>query len=245
MAQIHLIGIRHSDRHGSRRLKSALEFEKPKILTFEGSADYSLEEALNTQNKKIIELFTMKNVSKKLIKEYLSMINQWLAFEEKGCLRYARENNIPIYFIDEPIWRQEHKGEMESKLRITLSTISSLETKRIEKMIKKQIGDTCQQDKRDDNYRLAHSIFNNKSYSKMNEQIILEQIDDGLKSGMFGRRDENMAKEIRALAINNNGAKIVHIGGLAHLLEDEKGETLYSRLKEEFNPTRATLLDYD
>lgn len=240
MAQIHLIGIRHSDRYGSRRLRAGLEFEKPKILTFEGSADYLLGDALHRQNQQIIELFTMKKVSKKLIREYSSMINGWLAFEEKACLKYARENNIPIYFIDEPIWRQEHKTEIDSNLSTKLSAMSNLETRIIEKMIKKQIEDICKQDKRDDAYRLAHSIFNNKPY--IDEQMILEQIEDSTLFG-FERRDEHMANEIRALAMNND-TKIVHVGGLAHLFEDEKGKTLYSRLKKEFSPTRATLLDY-
>ena len=246
MIKIHLIGTRHTDIYGCRRLKAALESEKPTILTFEGSADYSMEELLNQQTQKFIEVLSRKNVSKKLIKEYLRAVQGWMAFEERGCLKYASERQIPLYFVDEPSWRQQHLKKMELEFSAVLTNILDLETRKIERIIKRQIESISIQDKRDDIYRAAKPIFNPESGNNINKQIILEQICGSLKDmGLYGRRDEIMAKKIRELARNNTDAKIVHIGGLGHLLDDEEGKTLYSRLKEEFNPTRATLLDYD
>jgi hypothetical protein len=54
----------------------------------------------------------------------------------------------------------------------------------------------------------------------------------------IGDRDRRMAIEIRRLMSYRK--KVVHIGGWVHLVDDEEGETLYSRLKD-MRPERMVI----
>jgi hypothetical protein len=49
-----------------------------------------------------------------------------------------------------------------------------------------------------------------------------------------------MAKQIRHLLAERQGSHLVHIGGWVHLIEDERGETLYGLLRD-LNPVRELL----
>lgn len=236
-----LVGIIHSDYYGTRRLKNALEKEKPAIITIESCASHSLEKYQNSVLERFTEILMQKGLSKKLIKEYVNFNKVSLAFEEKGCSNYADEHHIPIHFVDENLSRHQYLKNIELEFEMALEKYSNLEKKVLEKIIKKRIDNTIDQYKKDDIYRVASSVF--KSHACLPEA--LEEIYIGLREkGVYGR-DELMAKRIRKIAGENLDANILHVGGLGHLFDDNEGKTLYSKLKEEFNPKRTTLLDYD
>jgi hypothetical protein len=56
----------------------------------------------------------------------------------------------------------------------------------------------------------------------------------------IGPRDYRLAREIRRRLKGSAGRHLVHIGGWVHLVEDERGKTLFSLL-EDLNPQRVLL----
>ena len=69
------------------------------------------------------------------------------------------------------------------------------------------------------------------------------ELETALKNGNVGYRDKVMANRIldiyRYLEPEDN---LVHVGGLAHMMKDENGKTLYEQLKS-FNPKVIPLLE--
>lgn len=49
-----------------------------------------------------------------------------------------------------------------------------------------------------------------------------------------------MAKRIRQISMNSPNSMITHICGFAHLFDDSKNETLYSKIKD-LNPERRLI----
>lgn len=268
MAQLYLIGTNHDDNKGPRRLGNALKAEQPEILTLELPIGYSIANE-DTYLEIVCEMFSKSGVKPELINRYARRTKRMDLFEVKSCLSYAKESKIPLYCVDDERLYSSRDNKYDKLLNYFLEQANPKANKkdledRINKLL--ELSSKKGQVKADFTYRAFGSIFDKETQSKKTLRFLKQAIfingsnykenkvllgyleQEAIKEFVTKRvmrRDETMAKRIAELARNNPDSKIVHVGGLAHLLEDGKGKTLYSRLKEEFNPTRKTLLDYD
>src|SRR3989338_3518841 len=238
VAEIYLIGTIHNDLNGPRRLRNALYAEQPAILTLEATQIF-----IDNEEKRVPNLVTdtlIRNKAAEQIISYFREKESISSYEYKISKEYAQEKGIPLHLIDDAesdIHRSKEGAaiNLEEKIKELEGVIPILNILPI-------IVETLRNEdlSRTNNlYKMVKIALGNK-YEKIFSHGFLEP-----GRHVFGKRDETMAKRLKELAAENKDAKIVHVGGLAHLLDDEKGETLYSRLKEELNPIRNALIDYD
>lgn len=236
MGGIYLIGTVHKDLNGPRRLKRALNQEQPAILTLEATQAFiELEE--KGESSHIIDTLAKNNASEQIV-SYFKEIDETANYEYKASKEYVQEKGIQLHLIDDAESdrlrsKYYNKTALEESMLNFEKVIPSLNIMQLNKFRMNKISII------DEFYRFIGLIWGGE-YELPFSRSFLES-----RRNQLGKRDETMANKLVELANNNKDAKIVHIGGLGHLLEDEKGETLYSRLKKEFNPIRATLLDYD
>lgn len=237
MMGIYLIGTVHKDLNGPRRLKGALHKEQPAILTLEATQAFiELEE--KGESSHIIDALARNNASEQIV-SYFREIAETANYECKISKEYVQEKRIPLHLIDDA---------ESDRLRSKYYNRTALEEKvhNFEKAIPGLNKDPMRLNELRENKILVIDRFYNfiKNLFGGEYELPFSRGFLGSRRDGLGKRDETMANKLRELANNNKDAKIVHVGGLGHLLDDEKGETLYSRLKGEFNPTRAVLLDY-
>lgn len=214
--------------------------EQPTILTLEITQTF-VDNEENRGPDPMVNSLIKNNAAEQIVSYFRELDLMW-NYEYKISKEYAQEKGIQLHLIDDAV-SDIHRSEQRIALKRNLEEMISefekmipmlnLFPKIIEDLRKKNVSKT------DSLYKIIKFAFG-RQYEQLYSKSILEP-----SRHVFGKRDETMAKKLKEFAAENKDAKIVHIGGMAHLLDDEKGETLYSRLKEEFNPTRVALLDYD
>ncbi len=221
-ARIHFIGTVHQDPLGSERLQKALELEKPDIITVECSnvmVDYLVSEGLPTVFQKIDSLDFSQIEAGRLKKKF-----QDSNFEIFVSSEYALQNDLPIQYVDSP--------SMVNGTKKDVSTIESFSEYDFRKCFSLSLSRAII--RTDSIYSLYQKLFDG---SAENEQWQLEP-----EAHKFNHRDAFMARNIERFI--EPGAKLVHVGGIGHCLNDTKGRTLFSKLQQ-YNPTRATLKWYE
>jgi len=234
MSRICLLGTVHADLDGSRRLRRALDIEKPDILTVEAS--YKLIDHIsrnrNEDIKICLEELSKKRISKKtfnFFKEYMEMPSN---FEVDECMCYSNEKKIPCHLIDDPGMVDLLRGHFRE---LFVNFIQDIDPKDIDNISRKDVilG-------HDILYKRMQNLYDGKISAIDGEKKLI----DVSRGSIIGRRDDYEARKLIKIVEENDGAKIVHVGGCLHNMDDSKGETLYSRLKN-YNPIRRTLLSYD
>jgi len=211
MTDLTLIGTNHFDPKGSLNLQKALNEEKPDILSLE------LPEYAKDFKKNLFEHATSNNLDNFFLK--------MMGYEKDVVQDYSEKNNVPLFYVD--------SGDTKSALDEISSDLLHHKQKKInnqnfetEDSIKSKLLDYA-----------IREYENKLSYMIENEDSKMDFFRDCryLVSG----RDSEMASGIKQIFKQNPG-KIVHVGGLIHLLDDPKGESLYSRLKY-LNPKRKDI----
>lgn len=234
MAQIHLIGTCHNDFNGPKRLEKALNAERPTILSVEAS-QRSLD-FLTKQNEaycqKVLQLYRKGGLNEQRIASEEEFLQSVSGYESEVCHAYTEKNGIPLHLIDAPCAVRLIKRIRAKELRKlkNLARSGSLYIDTDERHIRQ-----C-----DMRYETIQRWFEGDYPAE--EQRVVNAFRK--EKGVFGERDRTMAEGLTTLIKKHPDAKVVHVGGLAHLLNDAHGKTLYARLKE-LQPTRTTLIYYD
>ncbi|PIN77025.1 hypothetical protein COV16_07490 [Candidatus Woesearchaeota archaeon CG10_big_fil_rev_8_21_14_0_10_34_8] len=244
MTEIVLIGLQHYDREGRARLQRALKREKPDLITVEtGPKALDLYRVKGRGKKKKSEFDEVMDLLKKKAKERYSrddiaeaerFFKYVVGYEFKGALEYAGRNRISCEAIDFPNEHDRQAVEVFPKL----STVTDL----VEyyNMLLGSDEDVDTQEELEGHYaRYAEMLAQNNLDAQSGEV-------DYVRNAAFGnnpRRDHFPADRLRGLAGRDIG-KIVSLVGMVHILDDPKGQTLYSIIKEELQPTRKLLNSY-
>ena len=225
--RIHFIGTIHSDPQGKERLARALGYEKPDLITVESSKEvieYIEQEALPLMKQKVDSLGFYPEVAEYL-KEELVKLN----YEIEVSRNYAREHTIPLSYVDHPSKLENTKLEVISFCHSSKANFD-YHLSSLNKRIAIPIADK--------EYQTFQSLFD-KSFAEAEaeEKKIVDK-----EAHLFDHRDIFMAKNIEAVL---RSGKLVHVGGIAHCLQDTFDlRTLFSRLQK-YAPTRATLKWYE
>ena len=229
MGKIILIGTEHGDLKGSERLESLLEIVRPDIL----SVEFSLESLRLSQDDsaditKIISEARERGVSNTFIHFFEDLIaKQGLTdFGYTTSRSYADKHKIPLVLSDDPrlasacrVLKLDVLHRMISGLPANIELPAPSE--------EELIRDT------DRYYEFAANVIKGA--------VPQAQVDRFLESHrgvLIGQRDVHMEQMIR---LNYNPISVlVHICGFAHLFDDSKRETLYSRIKD-LKPQRHLL----
>lgn len=219
MAKIYLLGLMHDDIEAQPRLKVLLDCLNPDILTIE------ITKELETMNEDLLKAVKKrhKDADQNLIKEWGDCM---YTLEYITCRDYSRSKKKPMHLIDyRDYFELERALESRESMYHYLRKLNKSEA---------ELHMSCD---------IANTNTRNTiiTYSKnLNPK---SELEDAIKNNEIGKRDEIMARRI--LRLYNNLAekeKIVHVGGLTHMLKEENSLTLYERLKA-FNPKVIPVLE--
>lgn len=226
-----LVGTLHRAPRGRDRLASLLGELQPDVLTLEVSP-YAiafrrrrgplllvrlaalLDRLAAETNRPRVELAAHPEVSG--IRALLE-----LPFEYQAASAHAAAANIPLELLDSSLVSARKLRRVDRALLTwkNLAVLVTLPT----------TGAT-------ENMTLARKLVWETSDAPL-RQAFLEprRGPEGI-----GPRDRRMAQKIRRHLENSRGGHLVHVGGWLHLVEDERGETLYSLLRD-WRPRRILL----
>lgn len=234
MPEVILIGTVHNDPKGPERLERMLSSLRPTVLTVEYSriADEKIATLMGELAKtpRVISLF--KRLFERFggadqFMDFFSVAKE--TFEYGIAQEYAEKNTIPLHSID----NIELNGEEIGKEMVDI----------LEKLTASQdtLNSTTKSALCDSVYLEAYDIINGLG-SRQTEEEMLDL--SRMKFGV-GARDGHMEKRIREiLAMSPPDSRLAHIGGLAHIYDDKRGETLYSRIKD-LNPRRVLIYEVE
>jgi pheromone shutdown protein TraB len=221
-----LIGTVHRDPRGAERLLSLLRRLHPDFITLEMSEKafaYRQGEArrLLLRLGRILERLAGElpaDLQKLQAHPAVADIRTLLAlpFEYQAAAAYAAEAAVPLHLIDRSdvsaakLRRVERELITYRNLKILVSLPAGAEKSDFE------------------GYGRAHAMITRDSGETVRQAFLAGR--RGAEG--IGTRDRWMASEIRRLLAAQRGAHLVHVGGWVHLVEDARGETLYSLLAD-------------
>jgi len=221
-----LIGTVHRDPLGAERLLPLLQRLQPDLITLEMS-----EKALAyRQGDARRQLLCLDRILERLSGELpadlpklhahpaVADIRTLLAlpFEYQAAAAYAAETQVPLHLID-------------------LSDVSAAKLRKVEtdlityRNLKILVTLPAGAEKSDfEGYGRAHAMITRDPGEAVRQAFLAGR--RGAEG--IGPRDRWMAGRIRRLLADRDGGHLVHVGGWVHLIEDARGETLYSLLRE-------------
>jgi len=217
--RIHFIGTVHGDPLGAQRLEKALECEIPTILTLECSRElinYIENEGIPAMHRRI-ESLDLSDEEAECLKNDFGKIE----YEIEITRQYAFRHNVPLHYIDHPSVVKSPKRKVSQFMKLSADDLRTFLN-----------PSSC---------RGTNRIY--LSYQKLFSSFDgSEQQEADLNAHHFGLCDAYMAQKLEKIL--ESGARVVHVGGIGHCLQDAQGRTLFSKLRK-YNPTRETLKWYD
>ncbi len=225
MGKIILVGIVHIDKKGRERLEDTLNSVSPDALAIEYSKrteDYSrkiAEELENTINK-----LKRAGLSKSIMDFFIASCGKEL-FEVNVPQEYSVANNIPLYLIDDPSLADTNADVLIRSFRDKISKI----IKNKDKLNQTFIIPTLEKEivSIDAEYHFAIDALGGAISDRAIDEFL-----NPLREHFIGKRDEYMEKRIRKILAEKQYERFTCVLGYAHLLDDPRKETLYSRIKD-------------
>jgi len=212
----------HYDPKGESRIKVMLDRLNPDIVTVEDSdlrTSYLQSENARVIHLKVKEILKRRGATSRQLEIFSEFHETCIRpFESIAVKKYCG-NRIPYFLID--LWDETEKKLYEER------AIEGAETFSIG-LLDRLTKDKSQEDA-DFEYRGVR-----RSYSD-DTSVPLDDSD-------VGRRDDYMESRLREIIRQNQGKRIVHIGGSKHSFPDINGRTLYSKLID-FRPTKNLLIE--
>lgn len=221
-----LLGTVHRDPKGKERLLSLLHRLRPDLITLEMSEKAYTYRQGETRRQLLRLDRILERLAAELPADLLKLqahpavadIRTLLAlpFEYQAAAAYAAEMAVPLHLID-------LSDVSAAKLRRVESSLITFRNMRI--LITLPPG---AEKSGYEGYGRAHAMITQAS-GEATRQTYLK----GRRGAEgVGPRDRWMAEQIRRLLAARPGAHLVHVGGWVHLIEDARGETLYSLLTD-------------
>jgi hypothetical protein len=206
----------HDDLDVPKILEIVLNRIKPDVITLEW------DKRLDKIEWDFINAVDKLNFNKELFKEFG---HTFLPLEYVECIRYWNKHNVPLHYID------ARDDELED---IEINRLGIHHYLKNEPRNEAEWWMECQ---------IAKHRTKQNSITYRKDINAKCELETALKNGNVGYRDKVMANRIldiyRYLEPEDN---LVHVGGLAHMMKDENGKTLYEQLKS-FNPKVIPLLE--
>lgn len=221
-----LIGTVHRAPDGAERLRLLLRRLQPDLVTLEMSEKalaYRMGEARRLQQRldRILVRLTCSNspaLAKLQAHPAVADIRTLLAlpFEYQAAAAYAAECGIALHLID----RSDISAAKLQRVERELITYRNLKT-----LLSLPFGTEKSSGEGDER---ARALITRDTGEAVRQAFLAgRRGEEGI-----GPRDRWMAGQIRRLLVDHCGTHLVHIGGWVHLVEDSRGETLYSLLAD-------------
>ena len=234
MTRISLVGTAHTDPYLVRNVSRALIAINPNFVTVERNPNKDYQAAGIQFFAKIID---------GLVKRGRHLTNTELKVLDKICLdamyqqewtaveKYCQKSKIPYEAID---LLSDECNAYNASIRhmieqiLPQDSLTSSPTQTQLRMFREQKVLSI--------YAQAREMFNDR---RLSQQIV----NDARQNQVIGERDRVMAQKIEKIIQISHPARLVHVGGAFHMLNDLLHETLYERLTAH-NPARSLVCDY-
>ncbi len=231
-----LVGTVHRDPRGRAKLERLLAELRPQALTLEMSRlAFSYRQTHARRLRRRLAAI-LAGLAAELGRDLAELRSQpaiadirtllEMPFEHLAAAAYARGTGIPLELIDS-------------------SEISAIKLKRVEGELITRRNLRVLVDLPEGAEKTAGEGFGTARllvYGQLDETVRQAFLERHRGSEGIGRRDDWMAGEIRRRLHARPDLHLVHIGGWLHLVEDNQGETLFSRLQD-LGPRRILLDD--
>jgi pheromone shutdown protein TraB len=226
IATLTLVGTVHRDPRGAERLLPLLRRLHPDLITLEMSEKAFAYRQVEGRR----QLLRLDRILERLAGELPAALSELqnhpaivdirtllaLPFEYRAAAAYAAEAQVPLHLID-------------------LSDVSAAKLRRVEtelitcRNLKILVTLPAGAEKSDfEGYGRAHAMITRDP----GETVRQAYLEGRRGAEGIGPRDRWMAGRIRRLLTDRHGGHMVHVGGWVHLIEDARGETLYSLLRD-------------
>lgn len=235
MARIVMIGTVHIDPKGPSYLERALKTEQPDAITLERGPKffrYFTSGEYGRDIRHFLNALKQSKVNSQDLKKIRLYFKRTSDFETRTAVAYGNEHRIPVLPID------AFGDAPDVQKYRDLASGDTVE----ERMIRLLLEEADIKEDFDAMYTLFAECYEGRPREGFLEHLAKTEgkVDHGLREG----RDATPAQYLHEIAAQcHNNEKIVHIGGLAHLLDDKAGHTLYERIKD-LKPVRRTLRSY-
>ena len=194
----------------------------PDIITVESSTEHltRFAEKKENDNKSIIACIRKSRLHPQSRDWFEEFLTQETNYEVEAARNYAARKGVSCHLIDDPstVENIDRYAELTiSALPSLLDRLASLKPFALEKAIAKG---------NDQQYMFLEESLRDSTHAMEVERTML----DPDRGKTIGPRDEHMANQIKRLANGNPSARIVHVGGAMHILNDSRGQTLYEHL---------------
>jgi hypothetical protein len=212
----------HYDPKGESRIKVMLDRLNPEIVTVEDSEQkliYLQSEEARAIHFKVKEILKRRGATDWQLKIFDEFNETCIKpFESKAVRKYC-EDRIPYYLID--LWDETERNLYQE---MSISDAETFCIPTLERLTKEK-----SQIDADFEYNGVR-----RSYS-YDISVPLDDPD-------VGRRDDYMESQLREIITQNQGKRIIHIGGTKHSFPAIRGRSLYSKLID-YKPTRHLLIE--
>ncbi len=231
-----LIGTDHGDFKGRERLEEMLTRISPDVVAVEMSdAELQfLEKSAAKATKHYLNVGKKKGLPKEHVDFFAEvMLNReaLLGYEYCASEHYCQEKDIPIVLIDDP---ESARITFAQKTKINHKLFHTLPSIQQDMQVPIPPVDDLNKDT-DRFYEEASRLMENDATKEHIESYIAPY-----RLKFFGARDDYMAAKVRETSAQYPTSMLVVVIGWMHMLDDPKGETLYSKIKN-FKPQRLLL----
>jgi|GEM_PF-4860186 hypothetical protein len=220
-----LLGVIHADPRGKERLERALVLEPPTTITLESRpSDVALYRAIIKKREELLQTLQGQGLSPEAF-EALMILDVRAAFQEIfSPIEYGEKQGILVHHIEHPTFPLER-----SECEALMAPIDDLNFTNL----------TFEQNQIDSYYRLIYQAI--RGLNETMRMMMLMKLAPSLRQEGLDR-DDHPALRLRELV--NNSDHVLHVCGAGHLLDDEEGRTLYSKI-EDLHPVRKLAWEFD
>jgi hypothetical protein len=232
--QVTLVGTVHRDPLGAERLRPLLQRLRPGLLTVEMSESAFAYRQLEARRqllrleRLLDQLAAESGRDRRELERHGAIADirtlLCLPFEYREAAAYAEQAAIPLQLVD----LSEVSARKLKKVESDLITYRNLRI----------LVDLPPRAERspEEGYQTARAMVT----ADPGEAVRRAFLERRRGEEGIGPRDRWMAQKIRRLLADYPGRHLVHVGGWVHLIEDDRGETLYSLLSD-LQPQRLLL----
>ena len=220
-----LLGVMHYDTRGKERCKKALAVERPTTITLESRpGDVPRYSSVIEKRKQLLNALRDQGLTLEAF-EALMTIEVRAAYQEIfTSIEYGVAEGVTVHHIEHPTFPLERSG-----CDALLDPIDDLNYTSL----------SFEQRQTDAYYALTYQAI--RGLNETVRMMMLMKLAPILREQGVDR-DDYPASRLRELSVSSE--HVLHVCGAGHLLDDEEGRTLYSKIKD-LHPSRKLSWEFD
>ncbi len=230
--ELRLVGTAHFDPKGEERLNKLLHFLSPDIITLELYEEGRKQIEVN--KKQMNSLLEENGIDQILVKQFMNLptINP---FEVRTSEAYTQKKEIPLHLVDIRTAAIDQLAKDVNEI-IGLKDQKEITNNNVRKIVQRY-------------HDIRTNFFKGKAFDIAYYNDFLNKGRSHSSPEMYEKKDTYMSEQIKQLHTENPTSRIVHVGGIAHCVRDNRLQvptlgTIFPKSKIYKLPDADVLLKY-